>query len=69
MHGYNAHNDVWVAAIGEELCEHKPSYRNMKDKYDVAMKMDSTVVGHLRQEGMFSACQELPLRVPLSRLT
>jgi len=37
----NAHNDVWVAAIREEMCKCKPSYKNMEDIYDIAVKMDS----------------------------
>jgi len=29
----------------------------LRSLYDVVMKKDSTVVGHLKQEGIFLACQ------------
>ena len=45
--GYHVYKNMWEAAIGKELpCEWET--RNTKDRYAVAVKKDSTVVGHLR---------------------
>ena len=46
VRGYHVSKDIWEAAIGEELlCERET--RNTKDRYAIAGKKDSTVVGHL----------------------
>ena len=51
-YGYNAHSNVWVAAIREELRECESRYRNMKDKYDVAMKRTAQWLD-IRDENVF----------------
>ena len=46
VRGYHVYRNIWEAAIGKELpCEWET--RNTKDRYAVAVKNDSTVVGHL----------------------
>lgn len=46
VRGYHVYQDVWTAAIGEELvCQLERG--NAHDIYAVAVKRDNVVVGHL----------------------
>ena len=46
VRGYHVYNDIWAAAIGEELvCVREPT--NMADRYAVAVLKQETIIGHL----------------------
>ena len=47
--GYHVYKETWIAAIGEVLpWAREPT--NSDDRYDVAVKKDGTIVGHLAKE-------------------
>ena len=49
VRGYHVYKDVWNAALGEELqCQRETG--NSSDLYAVAVRKDSTIVGHLPQK-------------------
>ena len=46
IRGYHIYQEVWAAAIGEELvCERKP--HNSDDRYAVAVKRMGIIISHL----------------------
>ena len=46
IRGYHVYQEVWVAAVGEELvCEREPD--NSHDRYAVAVKRTGIIIGHL----------------------
>ena len=46
IRGYHIYQEIWMAAVGEELvCEREP--HNSHDRYAVAVKRMGIIIGHL----------------------
>ena len=46
VRGYHVYNNIWEAAVGEELpCEHEP--RNTKDRYSLVPRRLGTRLGQI----------------------
>ena len=49
VRGYHVYESIWEAALGERIgCVREPF--NANDRYAVALKKDSAVIGHLPQK-------------------